>query len=108
MNLNTSEINGAVVVSLTGEVDLSHSPRLRKVLMELMFDRRHVLIDMKSVDYIDSSGIASLVEAYQMARRNQTRFTLVEVSQPAMRVLQLARLDKVFTIAPNVEAALEA
>lgn len=107
MKLDTSEIDGAVVVALAGEVDLSHSPRLRKMLMELMFDRRDVLIDMKSVAYIDSSGIASLVEAYQMARRNQTRFTLVDVSQPAMRVLQLARLDKVFAIAPTVEAALE-
>lgn len=106
MNLETSEIDGAIVVALTGEVDLAHSPRLRKTLMELMFDRRDVLVDMQAVAYIDSSGIASLVEAYQMARRNQTRFTLVQVSQPAMRVLQLARLDKVFAIAPTIDSAL--
>ncbi|HSV29370.1 MAG TPA: STAS domain-containing protein [Candidatus Omnitrophota bacterium] len=108
MNLDTREVDGCVVVGLEGEVDLQHSPKVRKVLMELMFERRDVLIDMERVAYIDSSGIASLVEAYQMARKNQSRFTLVAVSQPAMRVLQLARLDKVFAIAETVADALKA
>jgi anti-sigma B factor antagonist len=108
MNLETREVNGTVVVELQGEVDLQHSPRLRKLLMEMMFDRRDVLVDMSRVAYIDSSGIASLVEAYQMSRKNLSRFILVAVSQPAMRVLQLARLDRVFSIAPSVDAAMEA
>lgn len=106
MNIETHERNGAVVVALAGEVDLQHSPSVRKQLMELMFERRDVLVDMARVAYIDSSGIASLVEAYQMARKNATRFVLVAVSQPALRVLQLARLDKVFALADTVEAAL--
>jgi anti-sigma B factor antagonist len=108
MNLETSEINGTIVVALAGEIDLQHSPRVRKALMDLMFDRRDVVVAMQAVEYIDSSGIASLVEAYQMARRNGTRFLLAAVSQPAMRVLQLARLDKVFAIADTIEAGLEA
>lgn len=108
MNLETTELSGTVVIGLEGEVDLQHSPRVRKVLMELMFERRDVLVDMARVAYIDSSGIASLVEAYQMARKNQSRFTLVAVSQPAMRVLQLARLDKVFAIAETIDDALKA
>jgi anti-sigma B factor antagonist len=108
MNVETREVNGTVVVALEGEVDLEHSPNVRKQLMELMFERRHVLVDMALVAYIDSSGIASLVEAYQMARKNGTRFILAAISQPALRVLQLARLDKVFAIAETVEAGLEA
>jgi len=106
MNIETSEQGGSVVVALAGEVDLQHSPKLRKVLMELMLERRPVIVDMAGVAYIDSSGIAGLVEAYQMARRQAGRFTLAAVSQPAMRVLQLARLDKVFAIADTVAAAL--
>lgn len=106
MNLTTREQDGVTVVSLEGEIDLQHSPSVRKQLMELMLARRDVLVDMGSVAYIDSSGIASLVEAYQMARKNATRFVLVAVSQPALRVLRLARLDKVFTLADSVETAL--
>lgn len=106
MNLDTREVAGTVVVTLQGEVDLQHSPRVRKRLMELMFEQRDVLVDLAQVAYIDSSGVASLVEAYQMARKNHSRFTLVAVSPPALRVLQLARLDKVFAIAESVDAAL--
>lgn len=107
MNIDTRELDGAVVVALSGEVDLQHSPRLRKALMELMFEQRHVLIDMAGVGYIDSSGVASLVEAYQMARKNNTRFVLAAVSEPARRVFQLARLDRVFAIAETVEDGLK-
>jgi anti-sigma B factor antagonist len=106
MNLETREAGGAVVVSLGGEVDLQHSPRLRKTLMELMLDGREVVVDMAQVAYIDSSGIASLVEAYQMARKGGGRFILAAVSEPARRVLQLARLDRVFAMADTVDAAL--
>jgi anti-sigma B factor antagonist len=106
MILDTHKVEATTVVALAGEVDLQHSPKLRKVLMELMFEQCDVLVDMARVDYIDSSGIASLVEAYQMARKNGTRFVLVSVSEAARRVLQLARLDRVFTIADSTEAAL--
>lgn len=106
MNMETREQGGTVVVALAGEIDLQHSPNVRRQLMDLMFERRDVLVDLARVAYIDSSGIASLVEAYQMARKNATRFVLVAVSQPVLRVLQLARLDKVFTLAETVDAAL--
>ncbi|MCR6630034.1 MAG: STAS domain-containing protein [Magnetospirillum sp.] len=106
MKMETHETGGAVVVALAGEIDLQYSPNVRRQLMDLMFARRDVLVDLARVVYIDSSGIASLVEAYQMARKNATRFVLVAVSQPVLRVLQLARLDKVFTLADSVEAAL--
>jgi anti-sigma B factor antagonist len=105
MNMQTREINGTAVLALSGDVDLSHSPALRKVLMEMMLDRRTVVVDLSAVTYVDSSGIAGLVEAYQMARKNGTTFTLAAISDPVRRVLQLARLDRVFAIADTVEAA---
>jgi anti-sigma B factor antagonist len=106
MKITTREDTGHVIVQLEGEVDLRHSPSLRKVLMDLMVLNRSVVVDLGRVEYIDSSGIASLVEAYQMTRRNGGRFVLASISAPAMRVLQLARLDRVFTLAESVDAAL--
>ena len=108
MNIETGSEGDSVVVRLSGEVDLQHSPRLRKVLMELMAGKDAVIVDMSGITYIDSSGIAGLVEAYQMARRQASRFTLAAVSPPAMRVLQLARLDKVFAITATVAEAVGA
>ena len=63
-------------------------------------------MDLSAVDYIDSSGVASLVESFQSARKKDQNYILVSVSEGALRVLQLARLDKVFTICNSIEDAL--
>ena len=98
MKHTVREEQDTAVVALEGDVDLEHSPEARKVLLECVRQGRHVLVDMSGVAYIDSSGVASLVEAFQNARRAGTRFALAAVSTSALRVLELARLDKVFTI----------
>ena len=92
------EEQGTVVVSLQGDVDLESSPAARQVLLEQVGRGRDVVVDLSRVEYMDSSGVASLVEAYQDSRRRGIRFALAAVSPRALRVLQLARLDKVFTI----------
>lgn len=94
------------IVELSGDIDLDSSPKVRSVLLESVGARRGVLVDMSAVSYIDSSGVASLVEAYQSARRASTSFALVAVSDAAMRVLELARLEQVFAIHANVEEAI--
>ena len=58
------------------------------------------------MSYIDSSGVASLVEAFQVAKKQGKGFALVSVNAAALRVLQLARLDKVFTIHETLADAL--
>ncbi len=94
------------IVALSGDVDLDNSPQVRAVLLDSVRDKRGVLVEMSAVSYIDSSGIASLVEAYQSARQGSTGFALVAVSDAAMRVLELARLDQVFRIHASIEEAL--
>ena len=67
-----------------------------------------MLVDLSEVSYIDSSGIASLVEALQWAKQRGTDLCLIAVSPEALRVFELARLDKVFAIHPDIKAALAA
>lgn len=64
------------------------------------------MVDLSAVEYIDSSGVASLVEGFQFARSNNLEFGLIGVSEAAMSVLHLARLDKVFTIYTSLEDRL--
>ena len=63
---------------------------------------------LSEVTYIDSSGVASLVEGYQHAKSHNQRFGLIGVSEAAMNVLELARLDKVFPIFESLEECLAA
>lgn len=106
MKHSLREEGGAVVASLSGDVDLESSPRARELLLALVRDGRKVLVDLSGVGYIDSSGVASLIEAFQLARRAGTGFALVAPTPSALRVLELARLDRVFTIHATLADAL--
>ena len=108
MQYKTTLNGDHTIIALTGEIDLQTSPEAREQLLELLQDRRHVLVDLSGVEYIDSSGIASLVEALQYAKSNGLSFGLVDISEAAQQVIRLARLDKVFALYDTVEEALAA
>ncbi len=90
------------IISLSGEVDLHYSPQVREQLLGCLKGDQNVLVDLSAVSYIDSSGVASLVEGFQVAKKKSLKFGLVGVSDSAMQVFQLARLDKVFPIHQTV------
>jgi anti-sigma B factor antagonist len=98
MHCDVREEEGSLIVSFQGDVDLEQSPKAREVLLAQVSKGRKVLVDLSKVPYIDSSGVASLVEALQTAKSKKVEFALVAVNPAALRVLQLARLDRVFTI----------
>jgi len=108
MTLQVRDVNGTAVVALTGDVDLQSSPLVRTQLLECLEKHKRLVVDLGAVSYIDSSGVASLVEAFQVSRKKSAFFALASVSPAAMRVLSLARLDKVFTIHADVNAAVAA
>ncbi len=96
------------IIECTGEVDLYTSPKLRDALLkEMAGAKMNVLINMSGVSYIDSSGIATLVEGLQLSQRTQTRFGLFGLRSNARSVLELARLNKVFSIFESEQEALE-
>lgn len=103
MEARTQKQGPYTIVILGGEVDLHSSPEARQLILNNLKQQRPVLVDLSAVSYIDSSGIASLVEGYQLARRENLQFGLAGVSEAARRVLQLARLDKVFPIKESVD-----
>jgi anti-sigma B factor antagonist len=103
MDHSVAEKDGVSIVTLNGDVDLESSPIAREVLLAAAAKKTAVLVDLAGVDYIDSSGIASLVETLQATKSNGSGFGLVQVSEAALRVLELARLDKVFAIYPTIE-----
>lgn len=96
------------ILDCTGDVDLYTSPRLREALLaEIKPDGPSVLVGMSGVPYIDSSGIATLVEGLQLSRQTKTRLGLFGLRPNARSVLELARLHKVFTIFASEAEALD-
>ena len=88
------------IFDLSGDVDFANSRQLRQsVLREIQENRTpQVVVNLSAVRYIDSSVVASLVEALKASRNLGVRFILFGLSTPAREVLQLSRLIKVFEI----------
>jgi len=86
------------VIFATGEIDLSNSHELRKTILAALKSVTRVEVDLSGVNYIDSSGIASLVEGLQFAKSKSKEFLLSNLSTQVRAIMELARLDKVFTI----------
>lgn len=98
MEIEIREQDGIKVVHLSGDVDMHSSPRVRQGILDCLKEKGSVLVELSAVTYMDSSGVASLVEGFQVAKKQGSRFGLVAVAQPVMSVLKLARLDRVFPI----------
>lgn len=91
------------IVLLSGDVDMHSSPNARQVILSALEKAAPLLVDLSAVTYIDSSGIASLVEGYQLAKKKGQKFALLGVGAAVMNVLKLARLDRVFVIHNSLE-----
>lgn len=97
--------NGINIISVQGEVDLSNSPKLRDTFKKL--DSVNILVDLSEVAYMDSSGVATLVEAMQKANKNSGKFKLCGLKGEVKNIFEIARLDEVFSIYEDVKSALD-
>lgn len=97
-----------VVVRVHGEIDYNRSPDLRVALMGvLQANPGKVVIDLSAVPYMDSSGVATLIEALQVQRRNNQKLVLCCMQPKVRGIFEIARLHTVFTVAPDTKAAEE-
>lgn len=98
LDISTTKNKEMVIIKVKGEVDLYTSPDLRAEILKAVKKKTALGIDLSEVAYMDSSGVATLVEGMQSTSKNGGTFSLVSPSNSVMKVLQLARLDSVFTI----------
>jgi len=94
------------VLELSGELDYHSSPELREKLTELTAKQASkILVNLGGVDYMDSSGIATFVEAFQKAKRYQGRLILAALTPTVRGVFEIAKLDSIFEISSTVAEA---
>ena len=88
------------------DVDLDSSPLLRERLVELTdAHEKAIVVDLENVKYMDSSGIATLVEALQKIKKYGGRLWLTNLGDSVQSVFELSRLDRVFDISPTLDEA---
>lgn len=96
MHVDVQQSGSGPRVMVQGEVDLESSPELRSALLAQVAGGSTLTVDLSGVSYIDSSGIASLVEALQACKQAGGRLLLAAPSEAVNKVITLARLDRVF------------
>lgn len=107
MKVATRQQSGNTIVDVSGDIDMGTSPGLRKFLLESLSKTPRLVVNFSNVRYIDSSGIASLVEVLMKARNSQKRLVLYGLNKTVQEVLQLTRLTTVFEIRKTEEEALQ-
>ena len=110
MDVHSRRAEGALVIDVKGQVDLFSSPKLRSAILEAFNTTQgtRIAINLGEVTYMDSSGVASLVEGLQMARTKKRGLVLFGLQKGTKELLELARLDKIFIIrATELEALAE-
>jgi anti-sigma B factor antagonist len=97
------------VLPLEGEIDLHVSPRVAAALGAMIEQKPgRVVVDLSAVSYIDSSGLAVLIEGMQNVEAYGGKFILAGLQENVRPIFEIARLDQVFIIFPHVDAALAA
>ena len=108
MKIQVTQQGDVQVLGLSGELDYHASPELREKLGELIAKQApKILVKLNGVDYMDSSGIATFVEAFQKTKRYQGRLVLAELTPSVRGVFEIAKLDSIFEIAPTVKEAVD-
>ena len=91
MKFKVIEDENISTVFLNGEIDMDIADNVRDVIFPLIDSGKEVHLNMKDVQYMDSSGISVIVESNQRAKEKNTKVELKEVSQPVEKVLAMAR-----------------
>jgi len=97
------------VLPLEGEIDLHVSPNVTASLNTMIEKKpKQLIVDLGRVTYIDSSGLAALIEGMQNVQEYGGKFALTGLQEPVRTIFEIARLDQVFQIFPDVDAAVAA
>ncbi len=91
MKFRVTENENISTVFLNGEIDMDIADNVREVIFPLIDAGKEVHLNLKDVQYMDSSGISVLVESNQRAKEKNTKVELKEVSQSVEKVLAMAR-----------------
>ena len=106
MQTKEHQHDGLDVLAIEGEIDLACSPDLRALLHAFAKRRSPVLIlDFQQVSYVDSSGLATLIEYVRLAQDFGGKFGLTSVSDRVKTIFDLVRLTEFLPIYPSLVEA---
>jgi len=103
----TEEITGGRLITIEGDVDFSRTPGLRQVLRDVAgAGNGRLIVDLTGVPYMDSSGVAVLVETLQAQAKKGKPLILCGLQPKVRGMFEISRLHTVFNVVDTRDAAL--
>ena len=106
MKISIRDVGDAKVVEVEGDVDLGTSPAFRRTLFETLPHTAKLALNLKAIRYIDSSGIATLIEVLKDSQRLNKQFVLFGLSPAVLEVFRLTHVIRIFRIFATEQEAL--
>jgi anti-sigma B factor antagonist len=104
LELTTSDRAGGAQIALTGELDIATAPKLEEEIRRLEAQARElIVIDLRGLEFMDSSGLRTLLAADTRARDRGARVVIVRGDDRIQRVLRITRLDERLEIVDDAE-----
>ena len=98
MSYKVSEEGNITTIHLDGEIDMDVTEKAKEVIMPLIEAKKEVHLNLKEVQYMDSSGISVLIESHQKAMELGTKVTLKEISKSVLKVIMMAKLEQILNL----------
>jgi len=98
MTYQVKEDNNISTVFLNGEIDMDVTDKAKDVILPLIEAGKEVHLNLKDVEYMDSSGISVLIESHQKAIELGTKVTLKEISKSVLKVIMMAKLEQILNL----------
>ncbi len=95
------------ILALEGDIDMHRSPEVKEMLEPLITQKiPRILVDFSSVNYIDSSGLATMIETLQRIQSYGGKFAIFGLRESVRAVFEIARLDQIFKVFSDEAAAV--
>lgn len=109
MELTVEEEYRLTFIAISGAVNSTYSPQLRDTISKVFANpQRGVVVNLSGVTYMDSSGLATLVEGVQLAERSEGKFVLAgEIPEKVLHLFEITRLDGLFERYDSMQDAKE-
>jgi len=109
MQVKQEEKNGISVCCVIGEIDINTAPQVKKILDKIVGAKKEkIILNLKDVSYVDSSGLATLVEILKGMRSYGGKLKLTNLSTKVKNLFEITKLEKLFDIEAEEEEALKA
>lgn len=102
--LKSHDTGDRLVVVVRGEIDLSTSSELERASLDPLRAGRHVVLDLRDVDFLDSCGVRAIVQARIAATDGGGRLTVVRGPEEVQRVLEVSGLEPELELVDNPDA----